>query len=275
MWKCENVKLPKTNFQLVVACMLMAVSVNCAFCGDDFAFAYRGTINGMSIPNRVDVQFTLYDRAVGGSPLWSATNSVMPSADGLFQCELAGDGLAAAFTNANARFIGVRIGNEAELYPRQEVFASPVAGLAKSAVRLAPGGSADEVDVKSLSAQTMTVAGLDLAGKLTFAKSGSTLTLTSVNIPGGSLTLKKDGQVSLLKPSAPQEFTFDSIASNKPMFSTPSGGLVTVMSASSSYWDRSDSLPCVTWAVSPGSIYPPFSVDHPVKVYFYPFGTAN
>ncbi len=257
------------------ALAILAAFSHCALGAEDFAFTYRGCINGTSIPNRVDVQFALHEKATGGSPLWSTTNSVMPSVDGVFQCELAGEGLAAAFTNANARFIGVRIGNEAELYPRQEVFASPVASLVKSAERLAPGGSADEVDVKSLSAKTMTVAGLDLAGKLSFEKSDATLTLTSAKIPGGSLTLKRDGQVSLLKPSAPQEFSFDSIASNKPMFSTPSGGLVTVMSASSSYWDRSDSLPCVTWAVSPGSIYPPFSVDHPVKVYFYPFGTAN
>ena len=276
MWKCENVKIPRTNVQLAVACLLVAASASCAFGGDDFAFAYRGTINGATIPERVDVQFALYDRAVGGSPLWTATNSVMPSADGVFQCELAGEGLAAAFTNANARFIGVRIGNEAELYPRQEVFASPVAGLAKSAARLAPGGIADEVEAKSISAQTMTVAGLDLGGKLSFAKSGAALTLTTVRNSGGSaLTFKKGGQVSLLRPSAPQSFSFDSIASNKAMFSTPSGGLVTVMSASSSNWDRADSVPCVTWAVSPGNIYPPFSVDHPVKVYFYPFGTAN
>ena len=96
MWKCENVKIPRTNVQLAVACLLVAASASCAFGGDDFAFAYRGTINGATIPERVDVQFALYDRAVGGSPLWSTTNSVMPSADGVFQCELAGEGLAAA-----------------------------------------------------------------------------------------------------------------------------------------------------------------------------------
>ncbi len=276
MWKCENVKSPKTNIQLAVACLVLALSANCAFGADDFAFAYRGTINGATIPNRVDVEFALYDRAVGGSPLWSATNAVMPSADGVFQCELAGEGLAAAFTNANARFIGVRIGNEAELYPRQEVFASPVATLAKSARRLAPGGIADEVEAKSISAQTMTVAGLDLGGKLSFAKSGAALTLTTArNSDGSALTLKRGGQVSLLRPSAPQAYSFDSISSQRAMFSTPSGGLVTVMSASSSDWDKSDSVPCVTWAVSPGNIYPPVDVGHPVKVYFYPFGTAN
>lgn len=275
MRKCESVKFPKANVRPAVACLLLALSASCALCGDDFAFAYRGTIKGTAIPDRVEVQFSLYDRAVGGSPLWSATNSVMPSLDGVFQCELAGEGLAAAFTNANARFIGVRIGNEAELYPRQEVFASPIATLANSAGRLAPGGSAEEVEAKSISVQTMTVAGLDLGGKLSFAKSGATLTLTSARIPDGSLTFKKGGQVSLLKPSAPQAFSFDSIATGKAMFSTPSGGLVTMMSASSSNWDKDDSVPCVTWAVSPGSIYPPVSVGHPVKIYFYPFGTAN
>ncbi|MBQ1429769.1 MAG: hypothetical protein IIZ06_08890, partial [Kiritimatiellae bacterium] len=74
---------------------------------------------------------------------------------------------------------------------------------------------------------------------------------------------------------APQSYLFSSIYVNKPMFYTSSGGLVTVMSESRDDWDKSDGVPCVTWAVSPGNICPPFSVTHPVKVYFYPFGAAN
>ena len=31
MWKCENVKLPRTNVQLVAACLLLAISASCAF----------------------------------------------------------------------------------------------------------------------------------------------------------------------------------------------------------------------------------------------------
>ena len=224
------------------ALAILAAFSHCALGAEDFAFTYRGCINGTSIPNRVDVQFALYEKATGGSPLWSTTNSVMPSADGVFQCELAGEGLAAAFTNANARFIGVRIGNEAELYPRQEVFAAPLVDQAESAASLAPNGSAERVYVTNLCAQTMSLGWLDLYGNLVFTKPTSSLTLTDArNWDGSTLILK----------------------------------LVTVMSASSSDWDRADSVPCVTWAVSPGNIYPPFSVGHPVKVYFYPFGTAN
>ena len=258
------------------ALAILAAFSHCALGAEDFAFTYRGCINGTSIPNRVDVQFALYEKATGGSPLWSTTNSVMPSADGVFQCELAGEGLAAAFTNANARFIGVRIGNEAELYPRQEVFAAPLVDQAESAASLAPNGSAERVYVTNLCAQTMSLGWLDLYGNLVFTKPTSSLTLTDArNWDGSTLILKKGGEVSLLRPSAPQTYSFDSIASNRAMFSTPSGGLVTVMSSSRDNWDGEDGMPCVTWAVSPGNIYPPFSVDHPVKVYFYPFGTAN
>ncbi|MBR3221959.1 MAG: hypothetical protein IKF72_06945 [Kiritimatiellae bacterium] len=258
------------------ALAILAAFSHCALGAEDFAFTYRGCINGTSIPRHVDVQFALYDRAAGGTALWTATNSVMPATNGFFQCELAGDGLAAAFTNANARFLGVSIGGEAEQYPRQEVFAAPLVDQAESAASLAPNGSAERVYVTNLCAQTMSLGWLDLYGNLVFTKPTSSLTLTYArNWDGSTLILKKGGEVSLLRPSAPQAYSFDSIASNRAMFSTPSGGLVTVMSASSSDWDRADSVPCVTWAVSPGNIYPPFGVGHPVKVYFYPFGTAN
>lgn len=260
----------------LTALAILAAFAQCAFGADDFAFTYRGCLKGSSIPDRVEVQFALYERAVGGAALWTGTNTVMPTADGVFQCELAGEGLAAAFTNANSRFLGVRIGGEAEHYPRQEVFAAPVADLAESATRLAPGGSAEEVDVGNLSAQTMSIASLHLYGNLAFTKPGTTFTLTSARIAtGGTLTLKKGGGVSLLKQSAPQSYSFSSIYSDRPMFYTASGGLVTVMSESRDNWDAADGVPCVTWAVSPGNICPPFSVTHPVKVYFYPFGAAN
>ena len=78
------------------ALAILAAFSHCALGAEDFAFTYRGCINGTSIPNRVDVQFALYEKATGGSPLWSTTNSVMPSADGVFQCELAGEGLRAS-----------------------------------------------------------------------------------------------------------------------------------------------------------------------------------
>jgi len=260
----------------LAALAVLAAFAHGAFGADDFAFTYRGCLKGSSIPNRVDVQFALYDRAVGGAALWTGTNSVMPSREGAFQCELVGEGLAAAFTNANARFIGVSIGGEAEHYPRQEVFAAPIADLAKSAKRLAPGGSALDVEVESLTARTMSTASLSLRGNLAFTKSGTALSLTSARIvSGGTLTLKKGGEFSLLKQSAPQSYSFDSISADRTMFYTGSGGLVTLMSESRDNWDKSDGVPCVTWAVSPGYICPPISVAHPVKVYFYPFGTAN
>lgn len=258
------------------ALAILAAFSHCALGAEDFAFTYRGCINGTSIPNRVDVQFALYEKATGGSPLWSTTNSVMPSADGVFQCELAGEGLAAAFTNANARFIGVRIGNEAELYPRQEVFAAPLVDQAESAASLAPNGSAERVYVTNLCAQTMSLGWLDLYGNLVFTKPTSSLTLTYArNWDGSTLILKKGGEVSLLKPTAPLKYTFESIAVNRAMFKTTSGGLVTVMSSSRDNWDGEDGMPCVTWAVSPGYIHPPINVNHPVTVYFYPFGAAN
>ena len=258
------------------ALAILAAFAHCALGAEDFAFTYRGCINGTPIPSNVDVQFALYDRATGGAALWTATNSVMPATNGFFQCELAGDGLAAAFTNANARYLGVSIGGEAEQYPRQEVFAAPLVDHAKCAASLAPNGNAESVLVTNLSAKTMSLGKLDLHGNLAFKKSGTSLTLTYVrNLDGATLTMKKGGEVSLLKPAAPLKYTFDSIAVNRAMFNTTSGGLVTVMSTSRDNWDGEDGMPCVTWAVSPGYIHPPVNVNHPVTVYFYPFGAAN
>ena len=91
----------------------LAVAVcACAYAADDFAFTYRGRINpvGITMPGTVDVAFSLYAEPAGGDALWTCeVKDVRTSTNGFFQCQLAGDGLAAAMTAHGARFIGVKI----------------------------------------------------------------------------------------------------------------------------------------------------------------------
>lgn len=246
----------------------------------DFAFVYRGRINpvGVVMPETVDVVFSLYRDAEGGTAEWTARKTVRPNADGLFQCALSGDGLASAFTNVHARYVGVAVGGGGEQYPRQEVIATPLAEKAVQAESLMAGGMVGTLEASSFSAQTVTFAGVDVRGSLKFDGTNATFTVGQAKFGagGGSLALKKSpGSVSIFRPAPPESYEFSSLNTDATMFHTDVGGVVTLMSKSPDSWRDSDGVPCVTWAVEAGDVHPPFSVGHPVKVYFYPFGTAN
>ncbi len=258
--------------------ILAAIAI-CAHAEEDFSFVYRGRINpaGVTMPATVPVTYSLYKDANGGDPAWTGTEAVRPNSDGLFQCMLSGDGVAAAFTNANARFLGVSINGEAEQYPRQEIFAAPVVDRSIMADQLMPGGTVDTMDTSAIWAKNATFGSLTVTGNLKLEGGSASITISSASLENDtcSLRLKKGERVSIFRNSAPDSFEFNSLNTGTRMFHTGSGGFVTVMSKDRNYWDNSDGVPCVTWAVGSGDVYPPFNVGHPVKVYFYPFGASN
>ena len=87
--------------------------------------------SGNPLTGTVSVKFTLYDAATGGTNLWSETQSVALSPGGYFTAEL---GATVAFP-ANAfdgtqRYLGLSVGTDAEMVPRQVVDSVPYALLA-------------------------------------------------------------------------------------------------------------------------------------------------
>ena len=260
------------------AILAAAIAVG-ASADEDFAFVYRGRINptGVTIPATVPVTYSLYKAASGGDPVWTGTETVRPNSDGLFQCTLSGHGIAAAFTNDNARFLGVSINGADEQYPRQEVFPVPMADRSVMADRLMPNGTVGTLDTHAIWAKSATFGSLTVNGNVKFEGSDSAFTVSSASLENDacSLRIKKQGKVSVFRNSAPDGYEFNSLNTGVRMFHTDFGGVVTVMSKDRNNWDNSDGVPCATWAVGAGDVYPLFNVGHPVKVYFYPFGASN
>jgi len=255
-----------------------------AYAADDFAFTYRGRINpsGTTMPHAVDVTFALYAEPAGGEALWSCVvGGVNPSTNGLFQCQLAGDGLADAITTQGARFIGVKIGGGDEQRPRQEILASPLASRVKRANALADGGSVGRIEASQIEAQTVSLAKTTVAGNLSSGDGSAALTFDKVALAdggGNSLTMKAGGRFRVFRDAPPLSRSFGEVGISTVLFTeaeNKTGGAVVLKSFYKRDWSYDDGSACITWIVGPGAVKPFFGVGHPVRVYFYPFGTAN
>ena len=269
----------KTFPEAALLALLALSAASPALAGGGFSFAYRGRIDpeGAAMPETVEAVFSLYAESDGGAPLWSATNAVRPSADGVFQLELAGDGLAAAFTNAGARFLGVALGGGEEQHPRQEILAAPLAERAAAAEALAPGAAIGLLDAPDVVAADATFLSLQVDGPFALDGSGASLQVGRTAV-SGTLRLKKssgNSRVSVFRNAAPEHYAPNSLAAGTVLFHTDSGGVVTVVSRPESWRNPNGEPCCATWAVPPGDFAAPFGVDHPVDVWFYPFGASN
>lgn len=256
-------------------CASLLVGALCASGADDFAFTYRGRINprGVTIPETLDVAFSLYAEPMGGTAAWTGTLTVRPATNGFFQCQLSGDGLAAAFTNANARYLGVAIGGEAEQYPRQEVLATAEADFAATADGLVSGGTAEMIEASSVTASSFRSVETTISKTLDISGPASAVNVSNLRFSDlGTISLKSS-RLSVLKESSPAYYRFSSMDKGQKMFTAARGGFVTMMSTNSFEWDEDAS--CITWAVGPGDVVAPFSFSHEVVVYFYSFGTSN
>ena len=255
-----------------------------AYASDDFAFTYRGRINpvGISMPSAVDVTFSLYASSSGGDALWTGVvNGVRPSANGLFQCQLAGEGLAEAMTAHGARFIGVKIGGGDEERPRQEILVAPLASRAQVAGALTDDGSVGRIEAPQIEAQAISLGRTTVAEKLSSGDVANALTIDKVSFAGDdgdSLTMKAGGGIRVFRDAKPVTKKFDKVETSTTLFSASenaTGGAVVLRSHYKRDFGFNDGSACITWIVGPGEVKPLFKVGHPIHVYFYPFGTAN
>lgn len=95
--------------------------------------------SGNPVPDNtpVSIQFKLYDAATGGSVLWSETQSVTP-VSGYFSARL-GDVTPLPYgpsgvLDGHVRYLGVTVGNDPEMTPRQPIVSAPYALLSNDAV---------------------------------------------------------------------------------------------------------------------------------------------
>jgi hypothetical protein len=86
---------------------------------------------GDPVDATVSVTFSLYAASSGGSAIWTETQNVIVD-DGYFSAVL-GDGTAldSSVFNGSTRYLGVKIGSDAEMTPRQEITSVPYALVAQ------------------------------------------------------------------------------------------------------------------------------------------------
>jgi hypothetical protein len=86
--------------------------------------------NGNPVTGAVTIAFAIYDAPVGGSVLWSEAQSITPD-NGYFSAQL-GDvtPIPSTVFNGALRYIGITVGTDPEMTPRQTVDSVPYALLA-------------------------------------------------------------------------------------------------------------------------------------------------
>jgi hypothetical protein len=102
---------------------------------------YLSATDGTPVNSAVNVTFALYAAASGGNALWTESQSVTP-ANGVYSVQLGRiKPLAGLFVN-DTLFLGVQVGTDAEMTPRQQLTTAPYAFRA---------GTADSVTVAQIS----------------------------------------------------------------------------------------------------------------------------
>ena len=141
--------------------------------GADASFAYQGCLldaSGAVLAERShSITFRLYDQASGGTALWSCTRDVNLDEKGLFSVELSGNaasgeslGEVFAANAARTLFIGLSVGDDAEIEPRQRLLSVPQAFWAADSVG-AQGDIAVSSNLVSAAADTGTTSAGSLA----------------------------------------------------------------------------------------------------------------
>lgn len=254
-------------------CCLFAIACLLVARAGDFAFVYRGRVDMTGKAGAADlpIRVSAYAEAAGGASVWTQSATAKIDAQGVFQLEFVDDTLAAAFREGKAKWLGVAFLGEAEQYPRQRILEAPIVERAERAERLAPNARVGTLDAESVTANAASLAAeVEING--TLVNSGDdTLSVSSVAAPRSRIRFAKASgtTVELFKQAAPQGLSRTGLTAGETLFSGTRGGVVTIITESN--W----TAPCVTFFAPAGDIKAPFSASGTVRVYYYPFGTAN
>lgn len=136
--------------------------------------------------------FSLYTTAAAGSAVWTETQSITPD-KGYFSAKL---GEGTAFTadifdgSQGALFLGIKIGTDAEMAPRQELTSVPFAMLALNAVSAAHAATADLATKATLADSATKATTADSATKATTATTADTVKSIASNFSVKALNLQ-------------------------------------------------------------------------------------
>jgi len=125
-------------FSLAVVLLTAALSAAQA----PTTISYQGRLTddaGQPISSTSSVTFAVYAAPTGGSPLFTTTQNITPDANGIFTVELGPIG--AAVFDGSKRYLGIKVGADAEMTPRQLLTSGPYSFSANSIADNAVGSA--------------------------------------------------------------------------------------------------------------------------------------
>jgi hypothetical protein len=136
------------------------------------------------------IQFAIYDVPTGGTALWSETNPSVQVKDGLFSVLLGSVvNLPANIFDSPDRYLGVKVGTDAEMTPRQQIASVPFA------YRAAAAGTVDDgsVSAEKLATSAITLGYAQITNPFGTTAQGWTDVpglSVQVNVPPGGRRIK-------------------------------------------------------------------------------------
>jgi hypothetical protein len=167
--------------RLFAAVLVMLVAAGTANASVPPVVAYQGRLlqsSGAPVADGVySMQFSIYDVATGGTPLWSETNPSVQATGGVF-CALLGsvNPLSASIFDGD-RWLAVKTGSDPEMTPRQQICTSPFAFRAAVAASVNDGSvTTDKIaDGAVTDAKVASVSGSKVTGPVAQADNAAAL----------------------------------------------------------------------------------------------------
>jgi hypothetical protein len=151
--------------------------------------------DGAPVSSKVHFVFNVYAKASGGMPLWTEEQDITLD-DGYFSTELGAKTAFADLFDGSTLYLGVTVGNDDEMAPRQTVSSVPYALLAGAAVTVpftgisgVPAACADGKYLKGFAADGTAACGTlpALSCHTVLSAEATSATSTFVNCPAGEV----------------------------------------------------------------------------------------
>jgi hypothetical protein len=158
---------------------------------------YQGHVSdssGQPLDTSVSITFAIYDVATGGSPLWSEMHSAV-IVDGFYSVNL---GTFVVFPDdlfdAGSRYLGITIGGDAEISPRNQLVSVPYGLVTKRVsgdIETSEGTLTVLNPVTSDTAVSIDSSGIDLHSSALESEGTAKAAMGKIKVQGGSLTSQK------------------------------------------------------------------------------------
>lgn len=178
---------------------------------------------GNPVSGEVTFTFTIYDEATEGNELWTAEQEITLD-DGYFSTRLGGSGapFPASLFDGSDRFLGVTVGSDDEMTPRQTLGAVPYAHMANNVNGdITPASvTVNGVEVVTADGQVPATAIQGFSDLLSVVQTNSTAVSVTASCPAGSFasggdcamySADSDASYSLMKTSEPN------VSADKPV----------------------------------------------------------